>query len=984
MGCCSSSAVKEEKPHEPQEEPDNFFETKEEQIAIKKVTEKQNQIIEKFNKKQGNSNNVGLSNISSCYIKYGNSSKGINYKIESNAENVLKFLENINPFNEEIKNNKDINNLQTELYETELYYANILKPKSPNLQIKSTQKIHNNYNLTLKLKNIKTNQSKSFDFNNLDKPLLIIFFNILSEKALIKIKEFKIKEIELFNQDDKNFILLPIINIFVDKYENVCNNKKYKQILEIIKANNTNINGEDNDYFVLIKNINDHFTHLFELEKMKQSKCIIINRNSEISLILDEKIEYLNFDMIDFFLNTRNSEYSKDSFNFENKQDIIDILDKNCKDIVNQFSKKFLFEVDLKVISSEKKIPVYLRFTYHEKDKELAEKIYIQVTNDIKNKIKKVFCSEYMIKSNKNELIEMWKFLKNKLDNEIFNYKKKETKDNKVSFILNSKSIIINDNNNNCNNSNNNDICKNKKYLINYYTEQPLYITELINIFSLNIDKTPKYANLNCNYQIFPLKGAKLKTIIPKCKEIIISKDKKNKETDISESDYDMQKNQIEVILLIDSNILSIQKERNKIYIILEALYNNGIKFIICLFGENESDAQKLNELSWDKFYSNEKDKDKDNLFKILYLNKSLQENFYSFCFYSKEIFFKLLRLNKDFNLTEIYNLDIYDPSHFSLSSIKNRNIFNFLLYISKKDNIDINDNNIPYNDEIDYQRFKESKNKIYESLINNEIINKYNNNELLSEININFTYNKLYIFPENNIDDTNVNKKYSNVNMSLLYLDYIPSENFENIKKLIHDNNVNNNGKSSSIYIKIKEEQIKTIKLLENAQSVFECPKCNRSYTLDQNSFYFCNICKENSFFCEECYRGFYDSVKIKKKKKIKEENNIFHEHHLILFFKYNQNKSSYILKEEYNKYIDILGNNKLKRIYKLNCSICSNSKSLINSNIIISHLKNKKIVNINKNENMEVIICDKCFKSINFTNIIDKENSTNNIIIL
>jgi hypothetical protein len=342
------------------------------------------------------------------------------------------------------------------------------------------------------------------------------------------------------------------------------------------------------------------------------------------------------------------------------------------------------------------------------------------------------------------------------------------------------------------------------------------------------------------------------------------------------------------------------------------------------------------------------------------------------------------LRLNKDFNLTEIYNLDIYDPSHFSLSSIKNRNIFNFLLYISKKDNIDINDNNIPYNDEIDYQRFKESKNKIYESLINNEIINKYNNNELLSEININFTYNKLYIFPENNIDDTNVNKKYSNVNMSLLYLDYIPSENFENIKKLIHDNNVNNNGKSSSIYIKIKEEQIKTIKLLENAQSVFECPKCNRSYTLDQNSFYFCNICKENSFFCEECYRGFYDSVKIKKKKKIKEENNIFHEHHLILFFKYNQNKSSYIIKEEYDKYIDILGNNKLKRIYKLDCSICSNSKSLINSNIIISHLKKRKVVNINKNENMEVIICDKCFKSINFTNIIDKENSNNNIIIL
>ena len=336
MGCCSSE-TKDEGPRAKKDEM-NFFETQEEQIAVKKVAEKQNEIIEKFNKKKGNSKSVGLSNITSCCIKFGNSSKGTYYKIDSNAENVLKFLENINPFNEEIKNNKDINNLQKDLYETELYYSNIIKPQSPNLQIKSTQKIHNNYNLTLKLKNIKTNQSKSFDFNNLDKPLLIIFFNILSENALQKIKEFKTKEIELFNQENKNFILLPIINIFVDQYENVCNSKKYKHILEIVKGNNSNINGEEDDYFVLIKNINDHFTDLFQLEKMKQSKCIIINRNSEVSLILEENIEYLNFDIIDFFLNTRNSEYSKDYFTFENKQQIIDILENDCKDIANKFS----------------------------------------------------------------------------------------------------------------------------------------------------------------------------------------------------------------------------------------------------------------------------------------------------------------------------------------------------------------------------------------------------------------------------------------------------------------------------------------------------------------------------------------------------------------------------------------------------------------------------------------------------------------------
>jgi hypothetical protein len=326
-----------------------------------------------------------------------------------------------------------------------------------------------------------------------------------------------------------------------------------------------------------------------------------------------------------------------------------------------------------------------------------------------------------MIKDNKNELADMMKYLKNKIDNEIFTYKKKEQNKDYFSFVLNCNSIIINDNNNKSNNSNNNDFCKNKKYLLNYYTDQQLYIYELINIFSSNIDKTPKYSNLNCKYQIFPLKGTKLKSIIPKSKEIIITKESLTNKNDITESDFDMQKNQTEVILLINHNILSIKKEQKKISVVLEALYNNEIKFVICIFGEKESDAQKLNLISWDKFYLNEKEK----IFKVIYLNISMVENFYPFCFYSKEQFFKLFRINKDFNLMEIYNLDSYDCNHFTSSSIKNRNIFNFLVYISKKDNIDINDNNIPNNDENDYNRFKEQKKKICEIIVNTEMLIK-------------------------------------------------------------------------------------------------------------------------------------------------------------------------------------------------------------------------------------------------------------------
>ena len=240
MGC-SSSDTKSENIPPPVPQRNDFVETKEEENIKNKVKQKQNDIIEKYQKKKGNLNEVSLSNISSCFIKFWNTDKGPKYSIKSKDENILKFLEDMNPFNESIKDNKDINQLQTELYETELNYSkNVQHKNTNNLQVKSTQKIHNKYNLNLRLKNIRTNQSETFDFNNLDKPLLIIFFDIKEEKVLNKIIEFKLKEKELEKQEDKNFLLLPIMNIFVDQYESVASSKKLRKILEIIKDINEN------------------------------------------------------------------------------------------------------------------------------------------------------------------------------------------------------------------------------------------------------------------------------------------------------------------------------------------------------------------------------------------------------------------------------------------------------------------------------------------------------------------------------------------------------------------------------------------------------------------------------------------------------------------------------------------------------------------------------------------------------------------------
>ena len=680
MGCGSSDTKSTSENIPPPR--NDFIETKEEENIKKQVNQKQNDIIEKYQKKKGNTKTVSLSNISSCFIKFWNTEKGPKFSIKSRDENILKFLEDINPFNENIKNNKDLNKLQTELYETELYYSKTSQNKPNNkLQVKSTQKIHNKYNLNLKLKNLGTNQSETFDFNDLDKPLLIIFFDFKEEKALNKILEFKKKEKELEENEEKNFLLLPIINIFVDQYESVSSSKRLRKMFDLLKS----LNGEDKDYYVLIKNVNDHFTHLFELEKMKQSKCIFINRNSEISLIFDEKIEYLNYEIIDFFLNTRNSEYSKDYFTAENKQDIINILEKNCNNY-NNLKKKYKFDIDLKVISSEKQLPVYLRFTYNEKEKDTALKLYKEVTDEIKTKISAIFCSEYMQKDNINELFNLIKILQGKINGEMSSYKNVERNQDVIPFILSCNSIIINDNNEHSNNSNINDICKFKKYSLIYYINEELYFPQIINLFNSYLNDIPKYMCLNCPFQIYPIVKTKIKNKIPKCKEVKITeeilKSKQIKLINIPESEINFEKQNIEVFLLLDNTILIEEEQRKKINIIIEALYSNDIKFILFFFGENDFDIQKINLLSLDKFFS----ADKKEIGKIIYLNKLSEEVFYQFYFYSHSNFFKMFRLDKDYNLLNIYNLDLYDSNNFTVSNIKNRNIFNFLLYISKKD----------------------------------------------------------------------------------------------------------------------------------------------------------------------------------------------------------------------------------------------------------------------------------------------------------
>ena len=215
------------------------------------------------------------------------------------------------------------------------------------------------------------------------------------------------------NDSNQNFLFIPIMNVFVQEKENLSEQKKYLESINITE-----------DCYILTQPLNSSFIKLLELDCITQSKCIIINRNSEISLILDDHIEFLTKEMINFYLNTRNSQYTNDYFTDENKEELKSVLQKEeFKNILENFSQNFNLEIEFKEIEN-KKYPVNIRFMYHQKDSKNAEKILNKLEYNIKNKIKKYFIGQNIIKNKKESLLGAMDYLKQKLNDELNKDKK--------------------------------------------------------------------------------------------------------------------------------------------------------------------------------------------------------------------------------------------------------------------------------------------------------------------------------------------------------------------------------------------------------------------------------------------------------------------------------------------------------------------------------------------------------------------------------
>ena len=962
-----------------------------EQEQLEQIAKEEIEIINQFNTKYNNNEGITLASLSQYYL-YSNKENTNIISLSSN-EKIIKCLKNINPFNSNIDENNDINLLKSKLVKIETNHPKLIKPISPLFHLNLTQVIHQDYEFNFKLKNVIKNEYKLFEFNQLDKPILFIFFDILSLEAINKIKEFKEYEKELLNDNNQNFLLIPIMNVFVQEKDSLSEQKKYLESINITE-----------DCYILTQPINSNFIKLFELDCVTQSKCIIINRNSEISLILEDHIEFLTKEMINFYLNTRNSQYTNDYFTSENKEELKNVLQKEeFKNILENFSQNFNLEIEFKEIEN-KKYPVNIRFMYHQKDSKNAEKIMNKLEYYIKNKIKKYFIGKNIIKDKKESLLGALDFLKQKITEEL------KIKIFNSSFILSTQSSCI---------YNNNDIIKNKKYILKYYLNDLSKFNQILDIFSSNLYTNPQFSQLNCGHCIVPKTGMKLNHIIENCREVKLYNDKKSQlkfQNNSKDINFNLKENKIENIILINPNIfLNNDVYKEKIKNIFDTLNNNKINFLICIFSYNELDAQKLRYLSWDKIFTTtktnkkskkEKDKDKEKenkYFKIIYLNSTLPKNYHTFGYYTEDLTIKMVNISESCEVINFYDLDTYNLTDFQ--TCDKNNIYEYLDK-EKKENefIEGNNNN---NYEKALKTFKENKKEVKNYILNNKNITKWKNYKL-TVLNFSIVYNKYLIFEDDN-KFNNYKTNYNNISINITYLDYLKEKlSLEKLYKIIDTNN-----KNTSFQISIKDIQLTTINLFPKLTKTFVCSKCLKSYHFHNESFYMCNFCRTTDYLlCKNCYDELYLNIKstndeddffkdfimkdnnnnIKDNQNNNEENILYkkiHEHPLLFMFNFDSKKNTYVIKDIYDKYIDILTNEKNTKKNKADikiCSICSNYlfEDAKNINIIVSHFKSKKDYSLYDKPFEEIFICNTCFESNEYQNVILKEENNNNFIIL
>ena len=295
----------------------------------------------------------------------------------------------INPLKLKENNNLVIQKAISSSKEIITKYENKIMPISSQLNL--MQHIFQEYNFTLKL-NSNSNKEKIIDFNKCFS-LLFFFFNQKQKTLINKIKEIKNYEEEIKKKCKKKETFELILMVKENK----------KELHDYLISNNIN------DFYILTNKEKD-IMEAFGLNDIESSKCVFYNKSSEISLILEDNIEYLKKEMIVYYLK-RNSEQIYNKYNNKDKESFKRALEQDeFKSILSQLTREFNLEIEFTDIG-KKKYPVNIRFKYHEIDQDIAlKKIIEELKNIMKmNKIEQYFISELVEEGDikeKNEILK--------------------------------------------------------------------------------------------------------------------------------------------------------------------------------------------------------------------------------------------------------------------------------------------------------------------------------------------------------------------------------------------------------------------------------------------------------------------------------------------------------------------------------------------------------------------------------------------------
>ena len=447
-------------------------------ITILDIENEEKELIENFNiKYQNRKNGIDLKHLSDYYLALKKD------KLESLSFNqiILTLNENINPFEGKIDKNEEIQFIKSELKKIEKKYDKKLsiKPFPPKFTFNLTQKLYTNYNFTFTLKNLFTNEKSEFEFKTFKTPLIFFHFDSDSLLTINKIKEIRRLEIKYEKDEDKNFVLFPILKM--DK------NLDIKNFLE---------SNELDKWYYLTESF--EFNYLFGFNGKYNSKCLFINRSSLISLILeDDDIELLNEEMINFYLdrysyfvNKKHYSYFKDEDKYKLKKDF---ENDEFKQILKKFCKDFKLEVEFKKIG-EDNYPINIRLIYYKQDKNPAKEIIKFIEEKMKNyEISKKFIGEKIENDENEDLKEKITILEKrneKLEKELNKEKSKfpikiNIKDENSVFVIN---------------CNKNDKCS--ELMDKFFIKHPDYKNKVIFKFEnkeLNPNESLNYYNIQDN-----------------------------------------------------------------------------------------------------------------------------------------------------------------------------------------------------------------------------------------------------------------------------------------------------------------------------------------------------------------------------------------------------------------------------------------------------------------------------------------------------